>query len=375
MTLDIEPNYSSATPPVSGKSPASQRTASRDVYAALDLGSNNCRLLVAKPAPSGFRVIDAFSRIVRLGEGVAENGRLSDAAMARTLAALEVCAAKLRRRGVTRFRGVATEACRLADNCDEFLARARAQAGLELEIISGGEEARLALDSCTPLLAAAASHALLFDIGGCSTELIWVRLAGDRPPEVADWTSLACGVVSLAERHGGDSGAASTYAGDSGAASTYGGDSGAARTYGGDSVAYGAMVAEAGALVAPFVAALKIGDLLAAGTVQLLGTSGTITTLAGLHLGLARYDRAQVDGFRLARADIRRQVDRLLAMDLAGRAAEPCIGAGRGDVVIAGCAILEAILQACPAQSVDVADRGLCEGMLLGMMRDDDLAV
>jgi exopolyphosphatase/guanosine-5'-triphosphate,3'-diphosphate pyrophosphatase len=348
LTLDIAPNYSSTRSPASGKSSAPQRTASRDVYAALDLGSNNCRLLVAKPAPSGFRVIDAFSRIVRLGEGVAENGRLSDAAMARTLAALEVCAAKLRRRGVTRFRGVATEACRLADNCDEFLARARAQAGLELEIISGGEEARLALDSCTPLLAAAASHARLFDIGGCSTELIWVRLAGDRPPEVADWTSLACGVVSLAERHGGDSVA---------------------------SGAYGAIVAEAGALVAPFVAALKIGDLLAAGTVQLLGTSGTITTIAGLHLGLARYDRAQVDGFRLTRADIRRQVDRLLAMDLAGRAAEPCIGAGRGDVVIAGCAILEAILQACPVHSVDVADRGLREGMLLGMMRDDDLAV
>ena len=336
MTLDTATHHSSADP------------TARDIYAALDLGSNNCRLLVAKPVAEGFRVIDAFSRIVRLGEGVAENGRLSNAAMARTLAALDVCAAKLRKRGVTRFRGVATEACRLAENCDDFLARAAEQAGLELEIISGGEEARLALDSCTPLLQETASHALLFDIGGCSTELIWVRLADGEPPEVADWTSLACGVVSLAERHGGDEVTVDTY---------------------------DTMLAEAGVLVAPFVAALEAGDLVAGGDVQMLGTSGTITTIAGLHLGLPRYDRAQVDGFRLTGADIRHQVARLLAMNFKERSAEPCIGVGRGDVVIAGCAILEAILDACPVEIVDVADRGLREGMLLGMMRDDDLTV
>ncbi len=342
MTLDTATHRSSANPT------ARAGRADRDIYAALDLGSNNCRLLVAKPVAQGFRVIDAFSRIVRLGEGVAENGRLSDAAMTRTLAALDVCAAKLRKRSVTRFRGVATEACRLAENCDDFLARAERQAGLELEIISGGEEARLALDSCTPLLEVAASHALLFDIGGCSTELIWVRLADGTPPEVADWTSLACGVVSLAERHGGDEVTVDTY---------------------------DTMLAEAGVLVAPFVAALEAGDLVAGGDVQMLGTSGTITTIAGLHLGLPRYDRAQVDGFRLTGADIRHQVARLLAMNFKERSAEPCIGVGRGDVVIAGCAILEAILDACPVEIVDVADRGLREGMLLGMMRDDDLTV
>ena len=362
MTLDTQPHDPSARPsdpsakptdssakPTGGRGTERRvRPAGSEIYAALDLGSNNCRLLVAQPAASGFRVIDAFSRIVRLGEGVAQNGRLSDEAMARTLAALDICARKLRKRGVTRFRGVATEACRRAENCDDFLARAGAEAGLELEIISGGEEARLALDGCAPLLDRAASHALLFDIGGGSTELIWVRLADGAPPQVTQWTSLACGVVSLAERHGGDRIAAHTYR---------------------------AMVAEAGALVSPFTAALGIGDLLAGGKLQLLGTSGTVTTLTGLHLGLPRYDRARVDGFCLSFADIRRQVERLLAMNFKQRAAEPCIGAGRGDVVIAGCAILEAILSACPVGRVHVADRGLREGMLLGMMRADNPVV
>ena len=326
--------------------PRPELPAGNAVYAALDLGSNNCRLLVAKPEPSGFRVIDAFSRIVRLGEGVAETGHLSDAAMARTLSALDVCAGKLRRRGVTRFRGVATAACRLAGNCDAFLARASAEAGLDLEIIDGREEVSLALDSCSPLLEATASHALIFDIGGCSTELIWVHLADSAPPDLVAWASLPCGVVSLAERHGGGDIAVKTY---------------------------DAMMAEAEALVAPFVAGLGIGDPLADGSLQVLGTSGTVTTLAGLHLGLPRYDRAQVDGFRLTFEDIRCQVDRLLSMDFQERAAEPCIGVGRGDVVVAGCAILETILRACPAKIVRVADRGLREGILLGMMRADDL--
>lgn len=348
MTLDTAPRDPSAKLPGGHGMERKQRSPGRAVYGALDLGSNNCRLLVAKPEPAGFRVIDAFSRIVRLGEGVAETGLLSDEAMARTLAALEVCAGKLRRRGATRFRGVATEACRLAGNCDEFLARASAEAGLDLEIINGREEVDLALVSCSPLLEEKASHALLFDIGGCSTELIWVRLTAGAPPELADWTSLPCGVVSLAERHGGDRIAAETYS---------------------------VMVAEAELLVSPFVAALGVGDPLANGSLQLLGTSGTVTTIAGLHLGLPRYDRAQVDGFRLSLEDIRFQVDRLLAMDFHERAAEPCIGVGRGDVVVAGCAILEAILRACPAETVHVADRGLREGMLLGMMRADDLPV
>ena len=352
LTLDTAPHSSTAKPTAGhGAGHGAERRgrhAGPAIYAALDLGSNNCRLLVAKPVAPGFRVIDAFSRIVRLGEGVAESGRLSDEAVARTLSALRVCAGKLRRRGVTRFRGVATEACRLAENCDAFLARAEAETGLELEIISDREEAALALDSCTPLLEATASHALLFDIGGCSTELIWVRLADGAAPLLDDWTSLPCGVVSLAERHGGDRITAPTY---------------------------GAMVAHAENLMAPFIAGLGIADLAAGGAVQLLGTSGTVTTIAALAGSPAvTAIRAQVDGFRLGFDDVRRQIDRLLAMNLEQRAAEPCIGAGRGDVVVAGCAILEAILRACPVPIVHVADRGLREGMLLGMMRADDLA-
>jgi len=318
------------------------------VYGALDLGSNNCRLLVARPEAEGFRVIDAFSRIVRLGEGVSETGLLSDAAMDRTLSALSVCAKKLRQREVTRFRGVATEACRLATNCDMFTARATEETGVELEIISSFEEVELALHSCAPLLLGSASHALLFDIGGCSTELIWVSLKGGTAPKLVDWTSLSCGVVSLAERHGGDRISPDIFE---------------------------SMVAEAAAMVEPFVAVLGIQVPLAGGSLQLLGTSGTVTTIAGLHQGLKRYDRAKVDGFLLDFDAIRHEVNRLLQMDFDGRAAEPCIGTGRGDVVVAGCAILEAILRACPAETVHVADRGLREGMLLKMMQADKFSV
>lgn len=318
------------------------------IYGALDLGSNNCRLLVARPEAKGFRVVDAFSRIVRLGEGVSETGRLSDAAMERTLSALTVCAKKLRRHGVSRFRGVATEACRLAKNCDMFVTRAAEEAGVELEIISSLEEVELALHSCTPLLESSATHALLFDIGGCSTELIWVSINGRKAPKLADWVSLSCGVVSLAERHGGDHISEETYE---------------------------SMVSEAATMVEPFVAALNVDAPLANGRLQLLGTSGTVTTIAALHQGLKRYDRTKVDGFFLHFDAIRHQVNRLLEMDFEGRAAEPCIGTGRGDVVVAGCAILEAILRACPADTVHVADRGLREGMLISMMQADNLLV
>ena len=311
-------------------------------YGALDLGTNNCRLLVARPAGDGFRVIDAFSRIVRLGEGVAQSGRLSEEAIARTVGALRVCAGKLRRSRVSRYRAVATEACRRAANRREFLDRADGETGLAIEIISPAEEVQLALDGCTPLFDHTGRHVLLLDIGGGSTELIWVRLDGEGGPRLAAWTSIGHGVVTLAERYGGDRVGARVYA---------------------------AMVAEIAAAIGPFASTHEISAGAAAGAVQLLGTSGTVTTIAGIHLGLPRYDRDRVDGLRLGFADVRAVIETVVDQDYAARAAQPCIGPGRGDVMVAGCAILDAVMAACPAGRLDVADRGLREGMLLRMMR------
>ncbi|MSO70131.1 MAG: Ppx/GppA family phosphatase [Alphaproteobacteria bacterium] len=327
-------------------SPLGKRRA--QTYAALDLGTNNCRLLVARPEGQSFNVVDAFSRIVRLGEGIGESGSLGEAAMDRTIAALKICASKIRRRGVTRYRAVATEACRRAANCDAFLARTRRETGLDIEIISTGEEAMLALDSCIPLLSRSAERALLFDIGGGSTELIWVKLKDRAKPEVEGWTSIAYGVVTLAERFGGD-------------------------LIGPDH--YRQMTDLIMAELAPFATLHGLKDAVVGADVQLLGTSGTVTTIAGVHLKLPRYDRSKVDGIALDFGSVRAVVDDLVAKDFAARSAHPCIGPGRGDVVIAGCAILEAIMRACPVGGITVADRGLREGLLLGMMRADNVLV
>ncbi len=313
-------------------------------FGALDLGTNNCRLLVARPEAEGFRVTDAFSRIVRLGEGVAQSGRLSEQAIERTIGALRVCAGKLRRGGVRRYRAVATEACRRAENRQAFVERADDETGLAIEIISPAEEVQLALEGCAPLFDRTMRRVLLLDIGGGSTELVWIRLDGDGPPVLAAWTSVGHGVVSLAERYGGD------------------------RV---DGTAYAAMVAEIDAAISPFAAEHEIAAGAAAGTVQLLGTSGTVTTIAGIHLDLPRYDREKVDGLRLGFGDVAAVIETIVGQDFATRAAQPCIGPGRGDVVVAGCAILDAVMAACPSRYLDVADRGLREGMLLRMMRAD----
>ena len=311
-------------------------------FGALDLGTNNCRLLVARPKGKGFRVVDAFSRIVRLGEGVAQSGRLSEQAMERTIGALRVCAGKLRRGGVSHYRAVATEACRRAENRQAFIDRADDETGLSIEIISPAEEVQLALEGCTPLFDRTRRHVLVLDIGGGSTELIWVRLDGSRRPELAAWTSIGHGVVSLAERYGGDRVGRAVY---------------------------DAMVAEIEGEIGPFAVAHDITAGASDDKVQLLGTSGTVTTIAGIHLGLPRYDRQRVDGLRLRFDDVRAVIDTVIDQDFAARAAQPCIGPGRGDVMIAGCAILDAVMAICPAGQLDVADRGLREGMLLRMMR------
>jgi len=313
-------------------------------YAALDLGTNNCRLLVAEPTGEGFRVVDAFSRIVRLGEGLAASGRLSDAAIDRTVRALKICAGKMQRHRIVGARNVATEACRKAVNCDQFVDQVRAESGLELEIISTGEEARLALAGCAPLLSDGVPFSFVFDIGGGSTELIWLHSAhsgGDC--SIIDSLSLPIGVVNFAERHGGDRF---------------------------DGQSYGRMVDEIVDLIEPFEARNEINRRIASGSVQMLGTSGTVTTLASVHMGLHHYDRTQVDGSYLDFDQIDAASRRLAAMDYRARAAMPCIGPERADLVVAGTAILDAICRLWPVGRLRVADRGLREGILMGLMKD-----
>jgi len=313
-------------------------------YAALDLGTNNCRLLVAQPAGSGFRVVDAFSRIVRLGEGLAASGVLSEDAMARALDALKICADKIAGRRVAAGRYVATEACRQAANCGAFRARVREEIGIEIEIISSTEEARLVVAGCAPLLNPRFPYAIVFDIGGGSTEIVWLRLWGGgqrRRPEILGSMSLPFGVVTLTDRFGGAEVSPATYR---------------------------AMVAEAVAALAPFEHANDIQRHVRTGRVQMLGSSGTVTTLAGIHLALPRYTRALVDGSILTFEQISVVSTHLAGLDLAGRAANPCIGRERADLVLSGCAILDAICATWPVGRLRVADRGVREGILFDLM-------
>jgi exopolyphosphatase/guanosine-5'-triphosphate,3'-diphosphate pyrophosphatase len=321
-------------------------------YAALDLGTNNCRLLVAAPRERGFRVVDSFSRIVRLGEGLGQAALLSDAAMDRAIAALEICRGKLERRSVMRSRLIATEACRLAENGEAFLKRVKAETGLELEVVSQETEARLAAAGCASLIDPTASGAILFDIGGGSTELVWIDLAaaasGGRrriSETIRSWQSLPLGVVNLSERHGGGRDV--------------------------DDTTFEAMVDVAAALLARFPEVESLDRAVAAGGIHMLGTSGTITTLAGVYLGLDRYDRRKVDGLWMSDADVGRMIAELRQTDYDARVANPCIGPDRADLVLAGCAILEAIRRRWPCDRMRVADRGLREGILVELMSAD----
>jgi exopolyphosphatase / guanosine-5'-triphosphate,3'-diphosphate pyrophosphatase len=327
------------------------------VYGALDLGTNNCRLLLARPSRRGFRVIDAFSRIIRLGEGVGQSGRLSDVAMARTFDALKVCAGKLERARVRRSRLVATEACRIAENGPAFLADVRSRLGLDIEVLTPETEARLAVSGSAALIDAACDYVLVFDIGGGSSELILLDLGRrDRRRDhrfvdridaqgcMVAWTSLPIGVVTLAERFGGRHVAPEDFE---------------------------AMVAETQARLLPFEAQHQLAARLKNRRVHMLGTSGTVTTIAGIHLGLQRYDRNRVDGCWLDVGDVRAVTNDLIARTYEERVAEPCIGRDRADLVLAGCAILEAVLRLWTCDRLRVADRGLREGILTTLMSED----
>ena len=323
------------------------------MFAALDLGTNNCRLLIATPHARGFRIVDAFSRIVRLGEGASRSGRLGDAAMERAMGALRVCADRIHRRGVTRVRAVATQACRVAANGPDFVEAVAAVTGLKLEIIGAEEEAQLAVAGCLDLLDPGSRVALVLDVGGGSTELSWIDLAAPglkiAPRQMAHWRlpikawfSTPLGVVTLAERFP---------------------EAGV-----GDAAAYRRMVEAVKASLVQFTGADAFRPIFDAGDAHIVGTSGAITSLASLHLRLPRYDRAQVDGLWMTRAECEAVTTRLASLTLAERAAEPCIGPDRADLVLAGAAILQAVQELWPTERVRVADRGLREGLLLSMM-------
>ncbi|WP_084455454.1 Ppx/GppA phosphatase family protein [Novosphingobium rosa] len=331
-------------------------TSTRQSYAAIDLGTNNCRLLIARPAGDSFVVVDAFSRVVRLGEGLAQTGRLSDQAMDRALNALRVCAEKLKRRNVHLARSVATEACRRASNGPAFIERVRAETGIRLDIISAREEARLAVLGCHILLEPGPGPALVFDIGGGSTELVLVETVpgSDAPPIIRDWVSVPWGVVSLTETCVGE------------------GQDEQARIdrYAEMRGRVDDSFADFARRIDPFrEAARESGP---GGPLRLLGTSGTVTTLASVHLDLPQYDRSAVDGVIVPAKSMHGITTRLSTMALARRRELPCIGRERADLVVAGCAILESILELWPAHHLGVADRGIREGILRSLIGTDD---
>jgi exopolyphosphatase / guanosine-5'-triphosphate,3'-diphosphate pyrophosphatase len=315
----------------------------RHTYGAVDLGTNNCRLLIARPNEGGFTVIDAFSRIVRLGEGLSRTGELSKDAMDRAVAALGICADKLRRRSVSISRSVATEACRRAKNGRDFAERVRTETGIALDIIEPHEEARLAVLGCHKLLEPGDGPALIFDIGGGSTELVLVDQE-QGTPRIRAWWSAPWGVVSLTESEGREA------------------------LEGPDRVlAYKRMRERARRAFANFTSMLPEDRE----GIRLLGTSGTVTTLASVHLALPSYDRRAVDGLHVPIEAMQNISGMIAGMDYEERSALPCIGNERADLVVAGCAILEAIIEIWPAKNLGIADRGIREGILRSLMARD----
>ena len=316
-------------------------------YAALDLGTNNCRLLIARPSPSGFRIVDSFSRIVRLGEGLAASGKISEAAITRTIDTLKICASRLTEQNVCKRRLIATEACRAAANGEEFLERVYRETGLRLEIIERQVEAELAAAGCAVLMARSADSVILFDIGGGSTEVVWLassRYGTSIGQRIRQWTSVPMGVVTLAERHGGNDVSEKLY---------------------------NDMVAEVLASLQPFIDSIdkrRFGK-----DFHLLGTSGTVTTVGALHLNLPRYDRKQVDGLWMTTRSASEVIAKLRSQNYAERVANACIGTERADLVLAGCAIYDAVALAFPSEKIRIADRGLREGILIQLMQQDNV--
>lgn len=308
------------------------------VYGVVDLGTNNCRLLVAVPRPGGFQVIDSFSRIVRLGEGLKEDKVISETATQRTVSALKICMDKMRRRGVTRMWNVATQACREAENGEEFVKTIHEHSKIKLDIIDAKEEARLAVMGCKELLDTNFNRGIIFDIGGGSTEIIWIEFCEKRIPQIIDWISIPLGVVNLSEEYGTKAALPDAH--------------------------YVEMKERIKEHIVPFEAKHNIKTSIDTNKVQLMGTSGTVTTLTSMHLNQAVYDRSEVDGAWMKSHDLAGLCKDLSKLDYAERLALNNIGNDRAELVVAGCAILDAIIDVWPINDVRVADRGIREGML-----------
>ncbi|CDO39559.1 Ppx/GppA phosphatase family protein [Bartonella henselae] len=329
--------------------PRFSQSKSLPLYAALDLGTNNCRLLIASPSEPGyFQVVDAFSRIVRLGEGLVNNGFLNTQAMDRAIEALKICHLKLKQRHIKRYRLVATEACRSAKNGRHFIQRVLDETGLKLEIVDRETEARFAVSGCGTLIEPNTDAIVLFDIGGGSSEIVLLDVSQKRSLRLAEqitaWTSLPVGVVTLAERFGGSDISLNDFE---------------------------KMKSYVRGFLNNFSDRYKLGTLAQGSKFHLLGTSGTITALAGMHLNLERYDRKKIDGIWMNDADITLMMQRLLSWDVKKRGTNPCIGRERADLILAGCAILDVIREVWPSQRLRVADRGLREGILIDLMLND----
>ena len=344
--------------------PAPQNPVTNDLYGALDLGTNSCRMLIAQPKGSGFHVVDSFSKSVQLGAGLERTGQLSRASMARTVQALRICQQKLKRNNVTRMRLVATEACRRADNARKFVDYVRHDTGLNLEIIPPDEEARLAVISCAPLVSTKTEQLLVVDIGGGSTELVWIDLTSvphrDRPgalmrlrrgltnndspfptAKVVDWISVPLGVATLRDQFSDVEDDAARFA------------------------------------LMSWYFEENLSDFAPSQSdhvrehFQIVGTSGTVTTVAASHLGLKRYDRTKVDGLRLTSDQIDTVIRGYLALGPKGRRQDPRIGEDRQALIMSGSAILQALLRLWPTDRLSVADRGLREGLLYAQMSAD----
>ena len=310
-------------------------------YGAIDLGTNNCRLLIAQPKVSGHHIVASYSQIVCLGEDLTANDYLSEDAMTRTLNALSVCAQKLRNYNVSILRNVATEACRKAKNCEVFFDKIQAETGLIFETISCEEEAYLAMLGCQNLLTEHYPYTLAFDIGGGSTEVIWSKLNDDGLYKIVDVLSLPFGVLTLSENYDARGRFADFYE---------------------------KVVLKITGYLQPFSKKNNIGENIRTKNVQMLGIAGTVTTLSAIHLELPYYMRSKIDGIKIGFDELSRVSKLLFGLGYEARVSLPCIGKERAKLILPGCAILEAICASWPVGNIRIADRGLREGILTELM-------